>query len=144
MYESGRPGPAVERLRRALSLEPRFAIARMWLAEALRALGKKAEAKKVLAETLKAKKTTPWAHYLLARFAHDEKKPALAEKELSMALLLDGKYPDAYLLMSQIRLERGNYKGALVAAQQCVDIAANLGRAYISRAAAYEALGRAP
>ena len=61
-----------------------------------------------------------------------------------MALLLDGKYPDAYLLMSQIRLERGNFKGALVAAQQCVDIAANLGRAYIYRAAAYEALGRAP
>ncbi len=143
LYEAGRPGPAVERLRRALQLEPRFAIARMWLAEALRALGKKAEAKVVLAETLKEKKTTPWAHYLLARFAHDEGKPALAEKELEMALLLDGKYPDAYLLMAQVRLERGNGKGALEAAQRCVDVAANLGRAYIYRAAAYESLGRA-
>ena len=143
LLESGRPAAAVERARRALSLEPRFWIARQWLAEALRALGKKAEAKRVLAETLKEKKTTPWAHYLLAQFALDEKKPALAEKELEMALLLDGKYPEAYLLLSQVRLERGDPKGALEAAQRCVDVAGNLGRAYVCRAAAYEAMGRA-
>lgn len=142
LFEAGRPSPAAERLRRALSLEPRFWIARKWLAEALRATGKRLEAKKLLSDTLKAKKTTPWAHYLLARFAHEEKKPALAEKELAMALLLDGKYPDAYLLLSQVRLERGNAKGALLAAQNCVDIAANLGRAYLFRAAAYQRLGR--
>ena len=142
LFEAGRPGPAVERLRRAIALEPRFQIARMWLAEALRALGRKADAKKLLAETLKEKKTTPWAHLLLARFAHEERKPALAVKELKRALLLDGKYPDAYLLLTQIRLERGDAKNALTAAQRCVDIAGNLGRAYVFRAAAYEALGR--
>jgi len=143
LLESGRAGPAVERLRRALAQEPRFWIARMWLAEALSAEGRKAEAKALLLGTLKEKKTTPWAHFLLARFALDEGKAALAEKELAMSLLLDGKYPDAYLLLSQVRLERGNAKGALDAAQRCVDVAGNLGRAYVARAAAYEASGRA-
>ena len=143
LLESGRPAAAVERARRALALEPRFWIARQWLAESLRAVGKKAEAKRVLARTLKEKKTTPWAHYLLARFAVEEKKPALAEKELETALLLDGKYPEAYLLLAQVRLERGDAEGALSAAQRCVDVAGNLGRAYVCRAAAYEALGRA-
>ena len=60
-----------------------------------------------------------------------------------MALLLDGKYPEAYLLLSQVRLGRGNPKGALEAAQRCVDVAGNLGRAYVCRAAAYESMGRA-
>jgi tetratricopeptide (TPR) repeat protein len=143
LFEAGRPGPAALRLRLAISLEPRFWIARMWLAEALRASGKKADAKKLLADTLKEKKTTPWARYLLAKFAHEEGKSALAEKELALALLLDGKYPEAYLLLSQVRLERGNAKGALEAAQKCVDVASNLGRAYLCRAAAYQALGRA-
>lgn len=142
LFESGRFASAVERLRRALLLEPRFWIARMWLAESLRALGKKGEAKKVLLDTIKEKKTTPWAHFLLARFAHDEGKAGVAEKELAMSLLLDGKYPDAYLLMSQVRLELGNAKGALEAAQRCVDVAGNLGRAYVARAAAYEASGQ--
>jgi tetratricopeptide (TPR) repeat protein len=143
LLESGRGAAAVERARRALALEPRFWIARQWLAEALRAAGKTAEARRVLAETLKEKKTTPWAHYLLAQFAVDEKKPAVAENELKMALLLDGKYPEAYLLLAQVRLDRGDAKGALVAAQRCVDVAGNLGRAYVCRAAAYQALGRA-
>ncbi len=142
LFEAGRSGPAVDRLRRALLLEPRFWIARMWLAEALRAAGNRREAKALLADTLKEKKTTPWARYLLAKFAHDEGKTALAEKEIEMALLLDGKYPEAYLLLSSVRLERGKAKGALEAAQRCVDVAPNLGRAYISRAAAYQALGR--
>ena len=144
LFEAGRSGAALPRLRRALVLEPRFWIARMWLAEALRVSGKKSEAKALLADTLKEKKTTPWARFLLASFAHDEGKPALAEKELAMALLLDGKYPDAYLLLSQVRLERRNAKGALEAAQRCVDVAGNLGRAYVARAAAYAALGREP
>jgi tetratricopeptide (TPR) repeat protein len=143
LLDAGRAKPAAERLRRALALEPRFWIARMWLAEALRAQGQRAQSKKILVDTLKQKKTTPWARYLLARFAHDEGKPALAEKELRLALLLDGKYPEAYLLLSQVRLERGDAKGALDAAQRCVDVAGNLGRAYAARAAANEALGRA-
>ena len=143
LLESGRPAAAAERARRALALEPRFWIARQWLAESLSALGRKAEAKRVLAETLEEKKTTPWAHYLLAQFALDEGKTARAEKELEIALLLDGKYPEAYLLLSQVRLQRGNPEGALAAAQRCVDVAGNLGRAYACRAAACEALGRA-
>jgi tetratricopeptide (TPR) repeat protein len=143
LLESGRPAAAVERARRALALEPRFWIARQWLAESLRALGETREAKRVLAETVKRKRTTPWAHYLLAQFALDEKKAARAEKELETALLLDGKYPEAYLLLSRVRLERGNREGALEAAQRCVDVAGNLGRAYVCRAAAFAALGRA-
>ncbi|MBI3565765.1 MAG: tetratricopeptide repeat protein, partial [Elusimicrobia bacterium] len=143
LLESGRAAQAAERARRAISLEPRFAMARMWLAEALRALGKAKDAKAVLAEALRLKKTTPWAHYLLAQFAYDEGDYALAEKELDIALLLDGKYPEAYLLMSQTRLARGKAKAALVAAQRCVDVAANLGRAYVARAAANATLGRA-
>jgi tetratricopeptide (TPR) repeat protein len=143
LLESGRPAQAAERARRALALEPRFAMARMWLAESLRALGRSRDAKAVLAEALRLKKTTPWAHFLLAQFAFDDGDWARAEKELDVALLLDGKYPEAYLLLSQTRLARGRAAGALEAAQRCVDVAANLGRAYVARAAANSALGRA-
>lgn len=143
LFEAGRPAQAKERACRAIALEPRFAMARMWLAESLRALGKTKEAKAVLAEALRLKKTTPWAHFLLAQFAFDEGDYRLAEQELDIALLLDGKYPEAYLLMSQTRLARGRAKAALAAAQQCVDVAPNLGRAYAARAAANAALGHA-
>lgn len=142
LLESGRPAAAAERARRALALEPRLAIARMWTAEALRALARPDEARRVLRDALREKKATPWAHFLLARLAFDAEKAALAEKELASALLLDGKYPDAYLLLSEVRLHRGNPAGALHAAQRCVDIAGNLGRAYLARAAALQALQR--
>lgn len=143
LLESGRAAQAAERARRAIALEPRFAMARMWLAEALNALGKVKDAKAVLHEALRLKKTTPWAHYLLAQFAFEAGDMALAEKELDIALLLDGKYPEAYLLMSQVRLARGKHKAAREAAQRCVDVAPNLGRAYVARAAANMALGAA-
>ncbi|MDE2142593.1 MAG: tetratricopeptide repeat protein [Elusimicrobia bacterium] len=143
LLESGRPAAAAERARRAISLEPRFAMARMWLAESLRALGQTKEAKAVLAEALRLKKTTPWAHYLLGVFAYDDRNFAAAEKELNTALLLDGKYPEAYLLLAQVLLARGKAKPALAAAQRCVDVAGNLGRAYVIRAAANLNLGNA-
>lgn len=142
LLESGRPAAAAARLRRALELEPRFWIARLWLAEALRAGGLKREARAVLQGTLKEKPQTPWAHYELAAFAREEGRLVEAERQLKLALLLDGKYPEAYLLLSQVRLERRRYKGALEAARKCVDVAGNLGRAYLARAAALSALGR--
>jgi tetratricopeptide (TPR) repeat protein len=143
LLESGRPAAAEERARRAIALEPRFAMARMWRAEALRAMGNTKEARTVLAEALSLKKTTPWAHYLLGQFAYDDRQYGAAEKELNMALLLDGKYPEAYLLLSQVLLARGKAKAALTAAQRCVDVAPNLGRAYVIRAAANMNLGHA-
>lgn len=143
LLDAGLPARAVERARRAIALEPRMAMARAWLAESLHALGRSREAETALAEALRLKKTTPWAHYLRARFAADAGDLARAERELEISLLLDGKYPEAYLLLSGVRLERGNARGALDAAQRCVDVAANLGRAYAARAAALNALGRA-
>jgi tetratricopeptide (TPR) repeat protein len=138
----GRPEKAAERLRRAVTLEPKLWIARLWLARAERAAGRKSRAAAVLRETLAGKPTTPWAHCELAAFAREEGRLEEAEKQLARALLLDGKYPEAYLLLSQVRLERGRAAGALDAAQRCVDVAGNLGRAYAARAAALQALGR--
>jgi Tfp pilus assembly protein PilF len=91
---------------------------------------------------LARKPKTPWCHYLKAKFALDAGKAAEARRQLERALLLDGKYPDAYLLLAQAELSSGRLKQAREAADRCVEIAPNLGRAYVVRAAVNQRAGR--
>lgn len=140
--QAGQPERAVPHLRRAAVLEPRLHAARGWLAEALHSLGRTREAAAVLRGVLREKPQTPWAFYLLAKFDLAARRPASACARLKRALLLDGKYPEAYLLLSEAELARGRVAAASRAAQACVDIAPNLGRVYVARAAAHQAAGR--
>ncbi len=142
LLEAGQAERAAEALRRALELEPRLWIAYNWLAQAEQRRGRKREARAVLDAVLEEKPKTPWVWYLRARFEHEAGRSKGALAPLKRALLLDGKYPEAYLLLAQVKLALKDLRGARDAADRCVEIAPNLGRAYVVRAAVNEAAGR--
>ena len=61
---------------------------------------------------------------------------------MDLALKLDGKYPEAYLLSAQARLVLGDDRRALAAAERCLEIAPNMGRALVLRAEIHRRAGR--
>ncbi|MBI3554103.1 MAG: tetratricopeptide repeat protein [Elusimicrobia bacterium] len=142
LLESGQAEAAARSLRVALRYEPRFWVAHGWLAEALAAQGRAGQAFACLEGVLKSKPKTPWAYYLRAKFELQRGRPRAALKSLERALLLDGKYPEAYLLLAQAKLSLRDLPGARAAVSRCIEIAPNLGRAYVVRAAVNEGAGR--
>jgi tetratricopeptide (TPR) repeat protein len=143
LLENGDPQRALEPLQKAVDLDPQFRIAVSWLARAQFACGRRRQARESLLEVLREKPLTPWARFWLASFDREEGRLASAERELRRSLLIDGKSPEAYLLLSQVQLDRGNSSKALEAADQCLSFAPNVGRANVARAAALLSLGRA-
>lgn len=143
LLESGEPRRALEPLAKAVEFEPHFRVAQAWLARAEHESGLREKARERLQGVLREKPLTPWARYWLASFDRDAGKRASAERELGLALLIDGKSPEAYLLLAQVRLERGRPAQALDAAEKCLSFAPNVGRAVVAKAAALAALGRA-
>ncbi|MBI5629759.1 MAG: tetratricopeptide repeat protein [Elusimicrobia bacterium] len=139
---AGRPELARRKLMRALELSPRLWIAHGWLAEACFEAGAPAEARAVIRKVLAAKSKIPWAYHLEARMDFSQGRYRRAVEKLKTALLLDGKYPEAYLLLAQVHLAREDLKKARAAAERCLEIAPNMGRAYAVRAEICRAAGR--
>jgi tetratricopeptide (TPR) repeat protein len=129
-------------LRLAVKEQPDLLAARGWLAEAEFGAGRAAAAIGMIDAVLARHPGTAWAHQLKAEFLARQGKLRPSLRSSEAALRLDGKYPEAYLLLSSVRLELGDSSGARDAAQRCVDVAPNLGRAYVARAQAAFARGR--
>ena len=139
--ESGAAAKAEPLLARAVELEPRLWIAHGWLAESRFRLGRRAEAHALLDAVLKEKPKTAWALVQRARFRCEEGKPRDAVEDLKLSVLLDGKSPEAYLALAQAYLELGELAEAEDAVGRCVEIAPNMGRAYLVRAAVAQKAG---
>ncbi len=142
LNESGSPGRAEPLLARAIELEPRLWIAHGWLAEARFRLGRRKEAHAGVERVLADKPKTAWALCLRARFRSEEGDLKGAVKDLELSMLLDGKSPEAYLALAQAQLQRGRLAEASDAVARCIEIAPNLGRAYLVRAAVSQRAGR--
>ncbi len=150
LLQAGRPEEAAARLEKAVALDGRFWIAYQWLAEARFRLGQLKQAQACLSLVLAAKPSTPWVHWMRAKFLMEaaanggrERAAKEALRSLDLALKLDGKYPEAYLLSAQARLALGDDRRALAAAERCLEIAPNMGRALVLRAEIHRRAGRA-
>jgi len=140
--EAGDPAKGEGLLARAVELEPRLWIAYGWLAEARFALGRRAEAHAMIEHVLKEKPKTAWALTQRARFRAEEGDGRGAIADLELSLLLDGKAPETYLALAQAQLDLGDLARAADAVAKCLEIAPNMGRAYLVRAAVSQRAGR--
>jgi lipoprotein NlpI len=141
--EAGRARSALDPLRRAAALDARRLPFRGGWAEALRRLGRKAEAEKVLAAVL-AERPKAWTLRLQrARWRLDDGRPLAALGEARAAAALEGRDADGYLLEAEALARLGRGKEAESAVGRALAIAPNQGRAYLLRAEIRRALGRA-
>ncbi|MFI5346171.1 MAG: tetratricopeptide repeat protein [Elusimicrobiota bacterium] len=141
--EAGRPARALEPLRRCVKLDARHLAFRAGWAEALRGLGRKAEAEMVLAETLSERPKAWTLRLQRSRWALDDGDARRALAEARAAAALEGRDADGYFLEAAALSRLGRWKEASDAAEKTLTIAPNQGRAYLLRAEIRRALGRA-
>ncbi|MBI3566036.1 MAG: tetratricopeptide repeat protein [Elusimicrobia bacterium] len=141
--EAGRPQRALDPLRRSVKLDGRHLQFRGGYAEALRGLGRKAEAEKVLADAL-AERPKAWTLKLQrARWRLDDGRAAAGLSEARAAAALEGRDAEAYFLEARALALLGRWKDADAAIERALVIAPNQGRAFLLRAEIRRALGRA-
>jgi tetratricopeptide (TPR) repeat protein len=141
--EAGRPQRALDPLRRSVKLDGRHLQFRSGWAEALRGLGRKAEADRVLAETL-AERPKAWTLRLQrARWRLDDGRPAEGLVEARAAAALEGRDAEGYFLEARALAALARWHEADGAIERTLVIAPNQGRAYLLRAEIRRALGRA-
>lgn len=141
--EAGRPRRALDVLRRSVKLDARHLQFQGGWAEALRALGRTAEAERVLAETLAARPKAWTLRLQRARWALEDGEPARALSEARAAAALEGRDADGYFLEAAALARLGRWAEAERAVERALAIAPNQGRAYLLRAEVRRARGRA-
>ncbi len=141
--ETGRPRRALDHLRRSVGLDGRHLQFRGGWADALRGLGRKADADRVLADSL-AERPKAWTLRLQrARWLLDDGRAAAGLREARAAAGLEGRDAEGYFLEARALSALGRWPEADAAIERTLVIAPNQGRAYLLRAEIRRALGRA-
>ena len=107
LRRSGRLDDGIEVLEKALALDRHFLPAIENLATYYRLAGKAELAGRMDARALDEKTKNPYFVYQQALNRFQEGKPAEAEQLLHRARRLDSKFPEVYLLLGRIELDRG-------------------------------------
>ncbi len=111
------PETAVEHLTRALALDSKYVPAHLYLASALRILGRLDTAHHHLERAKQLQPTNPFSELWLGEIALSRQEIDNARKHLERALLLNPGQSEAHALMAQIAIASGNTAAAKQHAQ---------------------------
>ena len=111
------PEDAVKHLTRALVLRPGYAPAHLYLASALRILGKLDEAQHHLARAKHFQPDNPFSELWLGEIALAKQQMKLARTHLENALRLNPRQSEAHALMAQVAIALGDKQAAKQHAQ---------------------------
>ena len=111
------PETAVEHLTRALALDPKYVPAHLYLASALRILGRLDEAHHHLERANELQPTNPFSELWLGEIALSKQQIEKARTHLERALLLNPGQSEAHALMAQIAVASGDTEAAKQHAQ---------------------------
>ena len=101
------PEDAVKHLSRALTLDPAYAPAHLYLASALRILGKFDEARQHLERAKHLQPNNPFSELWLGEIALARQQVKLARTHLERALRLNPGQSEAHVLMAQVAITLG-------------------------------------
>ena len=102
------PEAAVKYLNRALTLDPTYAPAHLYLASACRTLGKLDEARQHLESAKRIQPNNPFSELWLGEIALARQQMKLARTHLGEALRLNPKQSEAHALMAQVAIALGD------------------------------------
>ena len=102
------PEDAVKHLTRALTLDPEYAPAHLYLASALRILGKFDEARQHLERAKHLQPNNPFSELWLGEIALARQQVKLARTHLERALRLNPGQSEAHVLMAQVAIALGD------------------------------------
>lgn len=111
------PEIAVKHLTRALALDATYAPAHLYLASALRILGRFDEAQQHLEHAKRLQPDNPFSDLWLGEIALARQNVALARTHLEQALRLNPGQSEAHALMAQVAIALGNKQAARQHAQ---------------------------
>ena len=111
------PEDAVKHLTRALTLRPGYAPAHLYLAAALRILGRFDEAQRHLERAKHFQPDNPFSELWLGEIALAKRQMKLARKYLEKALHLNPGQSEAHALMAQVAIASGDTQAAKQHAQ---------------------------
>ena len=111
------PEAAVKSLTRALTLNGEYAPAHLYLAAALRILGKLDEARQHLEDAKRLQPNNPFSELWLGEIALAQQQLKLARTHLENALRLNPRQSEAHALMAQIAVAFGDKQAAKQHAQ---------------------------
>ena len=111
------PKTAVEHLTRALALDPKYVPAHLYLASALRILGRLDEARHHLQRAKELQPDNPFSELWLGEIALSRQQIENARTHLERALFLNPGQSEAHALMAQIAIASGNIEASKQHAQ---------------------------
>ena len=111
------PEEAVKHLTRALVLRPEYAPVHLYLASALRILGRLDEARQHLARAKHFQPDNPFSELWLGEIALAKQQMKLARTHLENALRLNPRQSEAHALMAQVAIALGDKQAAKQHAQ---------------------------
>lgn len=111
------PETAVKHLTRALTLDATYAPVHLYLASALRILGRFDEARQHLEHAKRLQPDNPFSELWLGEIALARQNVALARTHLEQALRLNPGQSEAHALMAQVAIALGNKQAAKQHAQ---------------------------
>ena len=103
---------AVQHLTRALALDPKYVPAHLYLASALRILGRLDEARHHLERARQLQPENPFSELWLGEIALSRQKIKDAQRHLARALHLNPGQSEAHALMAQVAIASGNTEAA--------------------------------
>ncbi|MYA72396.1 tetratricopeptide repeat protein [Candidatus Poribacteria bacterium] len=117
LMKERQPEAAVKSLTRALTLNAEYAPAHLYLAAALRILGKLDEARPHLEHAKRLQPNNPFSELWLGEIALARQQLKLARTHLESALRLNPKQSEAHALMAQVMIALGDKQAAKQHAQ---------------------------
>ncbi len=111
------PEAAVQQLKRALVLDPQYVPAHLYLASALRILGRLDEARHHLERARQLQPNNPFSELWLGEIALSKQQIETARAHFEHALRLNPRQSEAHALMAQIEIVSGNTQAAQLHAQ---------------------------
>lgn len=140
---AGRPGAALEHLKRSVALDGRHLAFRAGEAEALRRLGRAPAAERALDAALRERPKAWTLRLQRARWRLDDGRAREGLAEARAASALEGRDAEAYTLEARALAALGRWREAEAAVEKALAIAPNQGRNYLLRAEIRNGLGRA-
>ena len=117
LTKARQPEAAVKSLTRALTLNGEYAPAHLYLAAALRILGKLDEARQHLEDAKRLQPNNPFSELWLGEIALAQQQLKLARTHLENALRLNPRQSEAHALMAQVAVAFGDKQAAKQHAQ---------------------------
>lgn len=117
LMKERQPEEAVKHLTRALTLNAEYAPAHLYLAAALRILGRLDEARGHLEHAKRLQPNNPFSELWLGEIALARQRLKLARTHLESALRLNPQQSEAHALMAQVMIALGNKQAAKQHAQ---------------------------